>query len=124
MDLHGVAAWRVILGFVLGVFFVLLGVWILWWDRLSKRLDRERGASQPWAGRLTEPTRLTLGVAAMVAGYHIASYMAPEEWLDLCVPRERWWMLVLGLLAAVGGSLWVDRRTRWPVKGAGDVTER
>lgn len=59
--------------------------------------------------RLREPTRMAVGVSSVFWGYHVIAWLAPERWRPLSVPQDRWWMVVLVVVFAVGGSLWMDR---------------
>jgi len=90
-----------IAGLAAAVALGLVGVGLLWGRHASERLA---GVS----GRLSEPTRLVLGVCALVVGYHVAAYALPGGWITLHVPASLWWVLAGGVALAIAGSLLGD----------------
>ncbi|MEM9166820.1 MAG: hypothetical protein AAGB48_07320 [Planctomycetota bacterium] len=54
-------------------------------------------------------THTALGLALGFGGYHLASYLGPPGWLVFRVDPDFWWLVVLGCLGAVLGSLVTDR---------------
>lgn len=122
-----------ILSMVSGAGVMGAGLWMLWGrrvfpeDRVTGPVDGEHEvaeedpARRSIRDRFAEPTRLAIGVALLLAGYHIAAWGAPETWFGVKVPKERWWMLVLGLAAAIGGSAWMDRMDRRSDDRPGDA---
>lgn len=50
------------------------------------------------------PTRLVLGLSLLLLGYHIAMWSLPAGMRSVSIPPDRWWMLMLGLAAALGGT--------------------
>ena len=64
---------------------------------------------QAWKLTLREPTRMVVGASSILMGYHIGAWVMPARWQPLSVPLERWWIVVLIVVLAVGGSLLMDR---------------
>lgn len=101
---------------VAGVALVIGGFWVMWARRPS---DEDAGGSHTTnvgsaggparRGRLSVPTRLTIGLAMLIGGYHIAAYGSPDAWFPIKVPREKWWVLAIGAVVVVGGSLGIDQ---------------
>jgi hypothetical protein len=67
------------------------------------------GGANAWRDRLTEATRLTLGLCGLFVGYHLVSYVSPSTWLGLRVPPERWWLLAGGVALAILGTFGTDK---------------
>jgi hypothetical protein len=65
----------------------------------------------PLVGGVRHSTVLTLSLCVLVLGYHIAAWTIPH-WLALHVPVHRWWMVVGGILLALGGSALAERAER------------
>lgn len=103
-----------ILGIAAGSVVGLGGMWML---RGAKRVVREpdepgrapdTGAAP--RGGLTVPTRMAIGIAALIVGYHIAAWSLPRPAFG--VPVDRWWIVLLVASATVVGSLVADRVER------------
>lgn len=122
--------WAVLLyGLLLpAVTLIALGLWMVWGRRAE--LNREerhredvkaamRGDNLPadtlrmrldrWRDSRTEPTRLVLGMSALLMGYHIAAYVLPPHILPFHVPWDRAWILAAGVALIVTSSLAIDR---------------
>jgi hypothetical protein len=104
-----------------GVALVLAGLWLIGARRAYAPRDDADSTDAPrgllpraarWRDGLSEGTRLALGMAAALAGYHVMAWTAPAGWFWLHVPWERAWLLVLALVAGVGASLLADRLER------------
>lgn len=54
------------------------------------------------------PTRLVLGMSMLLLGWHLIMWSLPAKWTLLSVPADRWWMLVVGLVLAVAGTMAAD----------------
>lgn len=114
-----------ILSMVSGAGVLIAGLWMLWGKRVVPAGPGGGGADEheavgdgPAAGarpgrsvreRFSEPTRLVIGVSLLIAGYHLAAWGAPEAWFGVKVPRDRWWILAVGLPGAVLASVGIDR---------------
>lgn len=110
---------------VAGAGVLIAGLWMLWGRRpvvddgdgeagSEDAVDGRAGAEPAVRGpalrnRFSEPTRLVIGVSLLLIGYHIAAWGTPDDWLHVKVPRERWWMLVLGIGAALASTVGIDR---------------
>lgn len=102
----------VVLGYSAGLCCLVFGLWMVWGGRVAPgetRPEPGAGGANAWRDRLTEPTRLTLGICGLFVGYHLVSYVSPPAWLGLRVPPERWWLLVGGVVLAIGGTLGTDK---------------
>lgn len=135
MMIGGVPAWQVTLGYSMAIAVMGFGVWLLRaplpeeGEASGKAINRNDPNPEPggtidsggpietlvrWRKGLTVPTRLVLGFVLLLVGYHIAAYSGPAHYLTFRVPRDRWWMLVSGVIIAVLGSMgvdWFERRT-------------
>jgi len=109
----------VVLGYSAGLCCLVFGLWMVWGGRATpgESPDASPGGPAAWRDRLTEATRLTLGLCGLFVGYHLASYVSPPTWLGLRVPPERWWLLAGGVALAILGTLgtdWVVDRVQRP----------
>jgi len=88
---------------------VLLGAWGLWALGAARRAD---GAPVVLGrlGRVSGPTSLTLGLAALAVAYHALAYsVAP--WIKLlAAPADLWWVVAIMAPGAALGALALDRR--------------
>lgn len=107
------------------LFFVALGVWLtrgrrddVEEERRKQRLEvlagKELGMkfwdrARDWRMSLREPTRMVVGVSSVFFGYHVIAWVTPDRWRPLSVPQDRWWIVVVVVVCAVAGSLWMDR---------------
>lgn len=87
----------------------IFGAWLVWGGRGTPPTP-----TGPWHARLSRTSRAVLGLCIMLLGYHAASWASPDHWLPFRVPLERWYLVVGGVLAAIVGSLWADRRQSAP----------
>ncbi len=112
----------------LGVVVALGGVWWLWGPRLRRMLgtdtgnvgSRPPGARLPLVGRVSEATRLLVGLSALIAGYHLVVWALPASETSLQFPRERWWALVAIGVLVIWGSVIMDRRDAARVRGSAE----
>lgn len=85
----------------------------LWTMRASAMPRQGADAAQALPVRgLSFSSRAAVGLSLMFTGYHVAAWAAPEGWIALKVPRERWYLLVGGIVVAVGVSVGLDRLDR------------
>jgi hypothetical protein len=123
--ISGEPLWQVVLGGLVGALICGAAGWVLWGRRQD--LDREQQAAdiaaltrpdhaartserlRAWRHRLSEPTRLAIGVSLLLVGYHSAAYLFPDQWLAFRIPESHWWALCGIVLALVGGSVAMDR---------------
>ncbi len=70
--------------------------------------------ARDWRMGLREPTRMGVGVSSVFLGYHVIAWVAPDRWRPLSVPQDRWWIVVLVVACAIGGSLLMDK---WQARG-------
>lgn len=85
-----------VVGLVVGAAVLGAGLWLV----------RARGTDRG------TPTRLTVGLAGMIGGYHLVAWSLPAGWLALRVPAERWWVVAGGAALAIIASLIVDAYER------------
>lgn len=99
------------MGVVAGVACGILGLWML---RNAKRDVRAPadGAEASGAERagLTAPTRMTVGITAILVGYHLVAWSVPRPMFG--VPVDRWWIVACVAVLAVVGALVADRVER------------
>lgn len=89
-----------------GGILVAFGAWVLLHKRRARR-ERERlhiaGEELPGEPapprRLTEPTRLSIALCALVLGYHLIAWAFPPGLFAVQLNRQWWW--VWCLVAAV-----------------------
>ena len=91
-----------------GVIFIF-GAWLVWGGQRTPPT-----ATDPWHARLSRISRAVLGLCVMLLGYHAASWASPDHWLPFRVPLEHWYLLIGGVVVAVGGSLLADHRQAAP----------
>ena len=103
-----------ILGIAVGSVVGLGGMWML---RGAKRVIREPDEAgsvseptDPPRGGLSVPTRMAIGIAALIVGYHIAAWSLPRPAFG--VPVDRWWIVLAVAAATVVGSVLADRVER------------
>lgn len=93
-----------------------MGLWLLWSGRRPREVPlddqpltpREPSALVRLRDAMSLPTRMTVGLALALIGYHILAYTNPQMQV-LHVPWARAWILALGLAVAVVASLGMDR---------------
>lgn len=98
-----------------GIFVVLGGMLVLWGNRLAAGRGEQEGDSTRLARRflgISESTRLVIGVAALIGGYHLAIWALPPDSTPVQVPRHLWWVVAGGIALVVGGSIVLDRVER------------
>lgn len=102
--------------------FGLIGLYFIWY---LPRPGRETGGDYPlkWGQGLSLPTRLLTGFAALLLGYHLAIWAFPQSLTSLQVPRDRWWLLVLGAIGAVLASIALDRSAAAEDAGANQTRD-
>ncbi len=89
-----------IAGMLLGLAIIALGLWLLKADSSRERYGKG----------FSEPTWKIMGLCAMLTGYHVISYTAPDAWLPFRVPPDRWYFLAGGIAAAIWLSRLADAR--------------
>lgn len=100
----------VLIGF--GVGLVGTGLWVMRASAMPRQ-GAEPAQALPARG-MSFASRAAVGLSLMFAGYHVAAWGTPEGWIALKVPRERWYLLVGGIVIAVGVSVGLDRMDREP----------
>jgi len=104
--------WAMLVG---GVLILIGGMLVLWNKRrgVPRAADRNNGEAsgqrRPLLSGVGESTRLVIGVAALIGGYHLAIWAFPPDVNPVQVPRHLWWGLFGGLVLVILGSLWIDR---------------
>ncbi len=99
---------------------IVLALWLMWGGRADEAMARRTtrrvrmkwwfGRVARWSETLTTPTRLTIALASLLLGYHLAAWTAPGHVLPFRIPLNLWFLLVGGVIVACGSSLWLDRR--------------
>jgi hypothetical protein len=110
--------WQII-GASAGGAIGVVGLWVL---RGGKRVIAERSSAHadeaadapipPAEDGLSGPTRLTLGVACLLVGYHLVCWSVPA--ISFGVPVDLWWIVAAGAALAVVGAFAVDSLERRP----------
>ena len=123
--------------FVFGVALIIVacGLWLVWGDRVSGKdsegFGNQRGRNYglfmvqgllppmvqrfsifmlAWREQATNATKLTVGISALLLGYHIAAWWSPSHWLPLRFPVDNWYLVVGGLTFACVASVLMDKR--------------
>ena len=92
-----------VLMFVAGLVLLGAGFWWLWGGRWSwLRASRMQQSC-------SHPTRMVIGLAHLVLGYHLAVWSLPTERKPIQVPRQQWPWVVFGAAMAIGASRLLDR---------------
>lgn len=68
------------------------------------------------------PSRLVLGLSLMLLGYHIAMWSLPAGMRSVSIPPDRWWLLILGVALALGGTVLTDSIERRDARAPADRT--
>jgi len=102
---------------LVGLALVVLGLWVMRSSAMPRR-DAEADRALPVRG-MSFATRSAVGLSLMLAGYHAAAWGTPDGWIELRVPRERWYLVVGGIAVAVGVSVALDRLARDGSAGSG-----
>jgi uncharacterized membrane protein HdeD (DUF308 family) len=107
-----------------GFLIILGGLLILWKVRRGAPRPSERDNGHvarhrsPLLRHCSSITGLVIGIAALIAGYHVAIWAFPPDVNPVQFPRHLWWALFGGLALVVLLSLWIDRidapRTQGP----------
>ena len=105
-----------------GTLLGAVGCWLLFHKRKARkaaerlRLAGESPESAPIGtiARLTEPTRLSIALCALVLGYHLIAWAFPPHVLAVQLAREWWWVWFLAGAGVVAMSLVMDRIDREP----------
>lgn len=93
-----------IAGLMAAAVLVLGGFRVLWLAR--HRIEDQR--VRLWVfGEVGHPTSLVVGLCLLGWGYHAAAYSLLPGFVLVAVPPDRWWILVVVSVVAVGGS-WVS----------------
>lgn len=99
-----------ILGTSGGIAIAIASLWVLRWARRGIRGEAgDQAASHPAGSSAvigSGPTRLTVGVAGLLVGYHLVCWSLPA--LSFGVPLDQWWIVVAGAGLAVVGAVAVD----------------
>ncbi|MCC6428536.1 MAG: hypothetical protein IT435_17170 [Phycisphaerales bacterium] len=97
--MHPLQAPITLMGLALGAVLIANACWILWSPNAQARFNR-----------LSSPSRATLGFSLLLAGYHLLGYSTPDTWFPIKIPRERWFILPIGIAIALTFSLFLDAR--------------
>jgi len=90
-----------------GAAFAIIGVWLLLFFRPRWR-TREAAPDQ----RLSEPTRITLAVLCVFAGYHLILWTQPLSVNPVQLSRRLWYVWIMIGIAFLGLTLFLDRFER------------
>ncbi len=89
---------------VLGLALAAAGFWWLWGGR-RRWLPGSR-----YHRTASQPTRMVVGLAHLVLGYHLVFWNVPDtQQRAIKVPYQHWYVLVLGCGVAIAGSFALDR---------------
>lgn len=83
-----------------GALLAIAGALLLWGPRLGLA---------PFLQRRSLQSRLVCGLSCLGVGYHLIIWSLADSSRWLHVPRERWWLVLVVALVAVGASLASDR---------------
>jgi hypothetical protein len=93
-----------------GVVLAGLGLWLMRASAMPRNGATDEQAL-PQRG-MSFTSRAAIGLSLILAGYHLGAWCSPDDWFGMQVPRERWYLLVGGVLLAVGTSVGLDARDR------------
>lgn len=97
----------------LGVGLVAAGLAVLYRGRRPFRPRPLHLATDgPARRRMSEPTRVVIGVVLLLGGYHAGAWAFPPSDTIVQLPRRWWWAWALGGAALIPASLGLDRFER------------
>lgn len=93
--------------------------------RDMRRLAEGEPDSPPSAARapVSPPTRMVSALSCLLVGYHLVAYAARGAWPGICIPRDQWYVLALGVVAAVGLSRLTDT-LEWRSRAGGRSSQK
>jgi hypothetical protein len=83
------------------------GLWLLLFKRPGPRSEGDVAIPA-----LTEPTRLTLALLCIIAGYHLILWAMPPSVAAVQLPRSRWYVWVAVGIAMILATLRLDKFDR------------
>lgn len=106
----------------IGAAMGLVGAWLFIFLRpSSKRAPLHLADKEAPPSGLSEPTRLTSALVALIGGFHLIVWALPPEWVAVQLNRSIWYVWVLIGIGAIGLSVWLDRLERRSPPGSGDA---
>lgn len=91
----------------------LAGAWLLILKRpSSKQVPLHLAGKEPIPTGVSEPTRLTTAITALIGGFHLVIWAWPPNLTAVQLNRQIWYVWVLIGIVAVGLSAWLDRVER------------
>ena len=102
-------------GSLLGV----VGCWLLLFRRKARREAEQLRIAGENPGPspvpvLTEPTRVSIALGALILGYHLIAWAFPPNVLAVQLTRQWWWVWCLAAAGVIVASLLMDRVDRRP----------
>jgi hypothetical protein len=93
-----------------------LGGWLLLFRRPKRRAEGDTSVPS-----LTEPTRLTIAMICLIAGYNLILWALPPKVAAVQLPRSKWYIWILIGISMVVVTLLLDqmdgRRSESSTKG-------
>jgi hypothetical protein len=96
------------------------GLWLLIVQRPNARERTAWMTSSKGNTRLSEPTRIALGVESLILGYHLVIWTFPSGLTVVQLDRKLWYVWVMIGLCGLGLSFWADRSDRKKISSDGD----
>ena len=103
--------WVMALAYLAAAALFAFGLWFLWASRRTSEATPQTALGR-WQASLSRPSQAAVGLGSVLLAYHAVVYTGPSTWQLLMVPRQWWWLLVLGVAVLVTASLLMDHTDR------------
>ncbi|MEM8756585.1 MAG: hypothetical protein AAGF47_02240 [Planctomycetota bacterium] len=101
----------------LGLLIGAVGIGLL---AISRRGGLE-GVQVWWVGWVGPSSITAAGLALVFGAYHLIAYLGVPGWIALAVRRDLWWLVPIGCVVTIVGSIASERSLGGARTGGGDA---